>query len=133
MANCGSCVITYEEGEIASFYNRREHTARKGHKCTECRRTILPGEQYEKVVAIWDGEFQVIKTCQDCRSIQDVLFCEGVMHGTLKEDLQMHIWEGESISEDCLSQLLPGARAFICDLIEEYWKDMATEHDPEFE
>lgn len=44
-------------------------TARKVHRCTECRRTIEPGERYERMAYIdidGDGVHQN-KTCLHCR------------------------------------------------------------------
>lgn len=40
--------------------------ARKVHRCCECRGTIQPGERYSCLSGLWDGRFEVYKTCLEC-------------------------------------------------------------------
>lgn len=133
MTQCGSCVLSaVDEGEVASHYAQSKLVARKKHVCEECRRTIWPGEAYERVVAVWENRLHVLNTCVDCRSVMDVLFCEGVCHGMVLEDLLMHLEEGYVISEDCLAALTPGAREWVCDLMERQWAREEAEEDGEY-
>jgi hypothetical protein len=122
MSYCSCVLSSADEGELASYYTASRPTAQKQHTCTECRRTIQPGETYERVVAVWVGHLHVVNTCEDCKSIIDEMFCEGLCHGFMLEDLREHISEVEVVSEDCLLSLTPRARGMICDLIEERWK-----------
>lgn len=46
-------------------------TARKDHRCCECRGIIRKGEQYQLVSGIWDGAPGRFKTCSDCESLRD--------------------------------------------------------------
>ncbi len=38
------------------FYSEKQVTARRAHKCCECRKTIEPGDRYVRVAGKWDGE-----------------------------------------------------------------------------
>ena len=40
--------------------------ARKEHRCIECHVPIAPGELYEFISGIWDGEPDSYKTCRAC-------------------------------------------------------------------
>ena len=42
--------------------------ARRQHSCCECGSLIQPGEQYELVRGVWDGQFDTYKTCSFCAS-----------------------------------------------------------------
>ena len=45
------------------FTSTKMFTAKKDHKCIECKGVIKKGEQYEKTVGKWDGNFDTFKTC----------------------------------------------------------------------
>ncbi len=73
-----------------SVYKARVVRTRKLHKCCECGNKILPGQQAEKVDALWDGQFSTIYTCLECMAVrdrlkevfaddEDVLCCHGEM------------------------------------------------------
>lgn len=82
-----ACWCDYDPPE---FYDRREPTARKEHRCAECGGRILPGERYERVSGKWDGDFSQFKTCCRCTSLRDWVkahvpcFCWA--HGNIRED-----------------------------------------------
>lgn len=82
------CVCDYEQ---PSIYNRTEvKAARKEHKCEECRRTIRPGESYELVFGMWEGEARMYKTCGHCLALREWVkahvpcFCWA--HGNIRDD-----------------------------------------------
>lgn len=50
--------------------------ARKPHECGECGAAIHPGERYEYVSGLWDGEWGKHYTCQPCVAIRD-WYCPG--------------------------------------------------------
>ena len=127
------CACIYvSEYEAPELYSPRRVIARKQHECAECGRTIQNGEKYEYLFAIWDKKPSVYKTCIDCLSIRNVMFCDGFMHRSMMNDLQEHIEyiDGE-IESDCLTELTPRARARVCDIIEEYWDKYPEEDDDE--
>jgi hypothetical protein len=41
-------------------------TARKQHRCCECHELILPGQRYERIFCVQDGDAQTFKTCEFC-------------------------------------------------------------------
>ena len=46
--------------------------ARKRHKCCECRKTIQPGEKYQLIEGLWDGDcWDRFKTCAECAEMRD--------------------------------------------------------------
>lgn len=62
------CSCDYEQPE---FFVREKHKARLQHCCSECRRTISPGEEYERVRGKWDGDVLTFKMCCRCMSLRD--------------------------------------------------------------
>lgn len=57
--------------EYPQAYSEKQQKARKEHKCCECRGYIQPGETYQKIWGIWDGDVGNFKTCQDCQAIRE--------------------------------------------------------------
>lgn len=57
-------------GEPAEFFDKAVRTAAKPHTCCECRRTIRPGETYEKAFGKWEGCPLTFKTCDDCLDLR---------------------------------------------------------------
>jgi hypothetical protein len=102
--------------------------ARKRHCCSECSRTIEPGETYERTWGKFDGGVETYKTCVDCLSVRDSFFCDGWGYTVVWQDLQEHLSEvvrfGDGVSSDCMAPLTKAARDKVCDLIEEIWEDM---------
>jgi hypothetical protein len=99
--------------------------ARKIHKCGECSREILPGEQYEYATGgCSDSIIDQHKTCADCLSVRDSFFCNGWMYGVMWEQLWEHIFDmGGEIDSSCIVPLTPKAQGDVCDLIEQVWAD----------
>lgn len=124
MSNC-SCVCVDYGDPMPGFYTKRNPTAKKEHKCSECKRIIKPFEKYEYASGLWEGKFLIFKTCSDCLSIINEFFCDGHLYEGIKESLYEHLQDmnGET-DEDCLVALTPGARAFVCNMIEEIWIDI---------
>ena len=58
-------------GEAPSVQWVEHPVARKEHKCCECLSVISPGERYERVSGVWDGEFGVFKTCMVCAEVRE--------------------------------------------------------------
>ena len=123
MENCSCVYVDYDSGP-PEFHRAKIQTAKKEQRCGECKRIIRPFEKYEYVSGKWDNCFDTHKTCMDCIDIRNIFFCDGWLYGGMKEYLQEHLgnMHGET-DEDCLVTLTPGARAFICEMIEEIWED----------
>lgn len=122
MDNC-SCIYVNDCESFPDFFTKAIRKARKVHKCGECSREIQPGEKYEYYSGRYEDKFSVYKTCLDCVSIRKAFFCEGYFFEMIHDDLQNHIeYLNGEISEDCIKDLTPGARAIVCELIEKEWK-----------
>jgi hypothetical protein len=74
----------------ASVYWPSRPIARKAHRCDECGRQIQPGERYERVRAVWDGDPQTCRTCVYCLGVRDsvdaVAQCFCWTHSYMLED-----------------------------------------------
>ena len=66
-----SMTYCYCDHESAEFLVERTRKARKPHRCEACTVTILPGEQYEQVVAKCDGRIENFATCADCVALRE--------------------------------------------------------------
>ena len=55
--------------EMPSAFNETWRTARKEHRCCECRSTIRAGERYRYVSGVWDGQGRSFKQCADCAEL----------------------------------------------------------------
>lgn len=54
-----------------AFHTEIHRVARKRHTCTECRGHIEPGDRYEFVSGLWEGEVSTYKTCTACEAARD--------------------------------------------------------------
>jgi glutaredoxin len=70
------CVYDCEYYEVSSSQSVR---ARKEHACIECRRTIKPGEIYERHKGLLDGRWDLNTTCPHCVAARRFLdtICSG--------------------------------------------------------
>ena len=117
--SCTVEVDIYDDGP--SCHHEKIQTANKKHQCCECGKRIIPGEKYEYAAGIWDSKAHVYKTCLDCKSLRDVFF---------DAFSYTEIWEcfydefgsiTPEVPESCISKLTPGARAKVCEYIEDCW------------
>jgi hypothetical protein len=117
-----ACVYVDTSESGPTLFEEKIVTARKPHKCGECRRSIEMGEEYEHTKGLWEGRFETHKTCSECRAIRSAFFCNGWFYGQVIHDLREHISDaGGDISESCIAELPPRARAKVCKMIEAYW------------
>ena len=99
----------YDGDDPPAFYNATTPTARKAHRCCECRRTIEPGERYESVTAKWDMGVSTYKTCRHCDAAKHWLEveCNGYLFEAVEEDLEQHFDEQPDLH---LGRLIIGIR-----------------------
>ena len=86
-----SCYCDYD-GEAPTVYRPKLITkARNPHKCYECHRKINPGESYENLFAIWDGDASTCCTCQHCLELRNYVVahvpCSCWTHGNMIEEV----------------------------------------------
>lgn len=62
-----ACYCDYGDGP--SVMDEKTVKAKKAHKCSECRGTILAGEAYLKTWGIWASEARTFKRCSDCSEL----------------------------------------------------------------
>src|SRR5690554_6021028 len=88
------CMI--DHNEMVEVLSDTKPVARKVHRCGECQREIQPGEQYEKIVGIFEGQMDTYKTCLHCVAVREWLsqVCGGWLYGMVGEDLLEHYREG---------------------------------------
>lgn len=120
-----SCKIDIDIDEGSpDFTSQKMVTARKDHKCIECRGVIKKGDLYEKTAGKWDGSFESFKTCSDCLSLRKEFFSGGYYYGHIWEDFEIYVDMGYAeISETCLAKLTPVARGRACEIIQKWWED----------
>jgi len=80
-----SCVYV-EPGEavVLATYDR---TARKQHRCAECREPILPGHKYVEERILFERKLSTCRTCLACFRIRQSLFRHGWEWGGMWEDI----------------------------------------------
>ncbi len=87
------CYCDYDQ---PSFYNSAIVTARKPHKCEECRNIIQPGDKYERATGKWDY-VDTFKTCSHCVDLRtwtkNNVPCLCWAHGNLISDCAEAIGE----------------------------------------
>lgn len=107
MAGCAEVCIDMDYGESNEFHAACMRTARKGHSCCECNRTIEPGERYEYAAGKYDGHFFAEKTCAECAAIRDALVCGSYVYGQLWEAIEEEVfpvWDRTG-PWDCLAKI----------------------------
>lgn len=90
------CMLDDADGRVTIINEGCYVTARKPHKCAECRRTIDAGERYHRESFVFDGRFQAHKTCAHCMVVRDFLSeeCGGWLYGDVEEDAREHCHSG---------------------------------------
>ena len=116
---------SYDDDDFRTL-RQKIFTARKEHKCGECGRAILKGEQYEGYNGVSDGSFYWSKTCLDCLSIRDAFYpFGGFMFGNVLDSVDDHIiYElGGDVSEKCIVPLTDKAKKRVFETIEIAWEE----------
>ncbi len=106
------CPLTgSDDGDRASCSSTVVRTARKEHRCYECREPITRGTKYEYLSGIWDGSPSAFKTCLSCVEIRDHFACNGWLFGRLWEDLSDNFFPNMKAGGLCMEGLSPEAKA----------------------
>ena len=116
-----SCQIETDHEEESEMIFEKDLTIFKNQqRCCECGVSLTEGDRYRKEIVKHDYEAHTYRTCLDCISIRDNLFC-GWTWTCLLDDLREEIEDGEDIPESCMAALTANARARTCEMIEEHW------------
>lgn len=70
------CVISCD-GDTTDTIHDEIRTARKDHRCCECRRTIAKRERYEDYFGKFDGDLCHYRTCMTCVEVRRFFSCNG--------------------------------------------------------
>lgn len=86
------CLVDESDGRV-TMIAEGERTARKEHRCSECRRKIRVGERYLSERYVFDGDFHHHKTCAHCQVVRAWLQdeCGGWLYGAIEEDIVEHV------------------------------------------
>jgi RNase P subunit RPR2 len=105
------CRVDYAD-EYCQELDTATPTARKEHRCDECRRTISPGETYERFTGIQEGELVTSKTCAHCLRARQWLFrqCSGWVFSEVLEELEEHWQEEPDLRSRELARFIVGMR-----------------------
>ena len=93
MSGSRVCDIGYERPEVS---DQRIVVACK----PQCGDTIHPGDKYEVISGLWDGEWLRFKTCTTCVAARDDLLKCGYIFGS--------VWEHIGECYDIDPEFLPG-------------------------
>ena len=117
-----ACSLNMDVDDCATVLSDTVVVARKNHQCCECRHVIKPSEIYRREKTLYEGSFETYKTCVNCDSIRREFVSGGWYWGEILEGLRECIFgcKGE-ISEEKISDLTPGGRATVCEMIEDAW------------
>lgn len=123
MMECACIGSNYDGGEWDFEPSETYPSAKKRWKCGECGEVIELGEKYACFSGKEDGRWYLARTCMDCHSVTEHLFC-GYIFGQVWSQLADHLHDsGGEISFSNIAKLTPKAREKVCDLIEQSWVD----------
>ena len=131
--NC-SCIVQVdhygEDDDTFEVLTVSHPTAKKKHKCNECRREILPGERYEVQRYSANHNLETHTTCSTCLEIRDIFFCDGYVYGWMYDNFNDSLYDdGCDLSEACIASLSSEARAVVCGFIENCWESYRKEEE----
>lgn len=110
--------------------------------CEECADGIKAGDIYDQYVVDYNdpgndrfktrhkADIRIFRTCLDCLSVTDEMFCGGWVFGQVWADVYDHLWDidGE-VDSECLMALTPKARVAVIEMIDEVWKEREYEDE----
>lgn len=86
-----ACCMDYDAPAV---YNETWQTARKQHECYECGGTIQPGDEYQNIRGLWEGEWFGAATCEKCADLRLSLSVEWCTElGNLRNNYREYLWE----------------------------------------
>ncbi len=114
--SCADVCLSADHDSSPDFHTEAVVTARKAHRCTECREVIPAGAQYERTSGKWDGRMETLKTCLPCRDVRSAFFCGGFIYGEIWETIRYEmfpVWKRTG-SWDCLAKLTTPEAIALC-------------------
>ena len=102
MSECGCIYVGVDDYGPEAVTIR---TARKEHRCGECRMPIVPRQRYEIRVQFSQGSARTYKACLCCAEIRNAFFCEGWFYGTVWSDIEDSLFDRGPLNSACLDKL----------------------------
>lgn len=109
---CACVHVDVWDGEGGTMLKEVERTAKKEHRCVECRRLIHQGERYQDERLLFEGAVSTLKTCRDCMSLRREMFCECWIYGELWDAFSEYLREldEDDVPWSKIGKLTPAAR-----------------------
>ena len=101
------CIDMDYDSDGSDFCTETFHTARKAHKCCECRGVIKPRQRYERAAGKTCGSMWAYATCAECAEIRNAFVCGSWVYGQLWESIEeamFPVWTRKG-PIDCLAKL----------------------------
>lgn len=122
-----SCIYVGDTEDGQHMLNQKTCIARKVHVCGECGITIDKKTPYEFEQMVYDGRIDTFKTCMDCMSVRDAMFCDGWWYEQMWDNVRDHAESvNGQIKESCLLSLTPKAMFKVIEIIDRYWENNET-------
>ena len=118
---CSCQIETDHEEESEMIFEKDLTVCKNQQRCCECGVELSIGDQYRKEIAKYDYNAHTYRTCLNCISIRDNLFC-GWTWTCLLDDLREEIEWDKDIPESCMAALTIPARERVCEIIETFWE-----------
>lgn len=98
--------------ERVEVLQEKDRVGRKEHRCSECRRTIAPGETYHYEFGKLEGEAVTYRTCAHCMVARQWLRtnCGGWIYESVIQEICDHAVEYPTLAEP-LKLIVSGANA----------------------
>lgn len=112
MSDVVCCPLYGCDDNTASFYEETRPTAKKEHRCCECKEAIAKGARYERTKGLWEDGWSTYKTCLSCVEIRNHFSCgEGWIFTCLWEQLKENFFPNMKAGGPCMEGLSPEAKA----------------------
>lgn len=128
-----ACLVSCEDADYEYDWEISDTTANteQVRKCIECGKSIGIGDlcsKYTQTECDEEGMGRAtgreLWVCADCRSVSDALCC-GYVIGAVYDDIREAVIEmgADNFPFAKLADLTPIARAKVCEIVEEAWRD----------
>ncbi len=105
------CCPLPEADEFCDVWNETRPTAKKAHRCEECRENIEVGSKYQRVESLFDGHWETTKTCLLCVELREHFSCgRSTIMGELWASLEESFFPDMKAGGPCIAGLSPEAK-----------------------
>ena len=87
------------DGYGPTFYREQYYTAKKPHKCSECRKSIAVGEKYRYIAGKWD-KLLIFKQCLSCAALMEAITFLSPDTGLCYSGLMQELYDQEIVTRE---------------------------------